>query len=74
MLVIFCPKLDDSNDIYVEKLAEMLRHNEIKSVTVVHMEVPCCFGTTQVVKEALARSGKRIAIGERTVSMGGSLV
>ena len=73
-LVIFCPKLDDSNDIYVERLAEIFKHNDIKSITVLHMEVPCCFGTTQVVREALARSCKDIAVDDRTISIRGDLI
>lgn len=74
ILVIFCPKLDDSNDIYIEKLAEIFKHNDIKSITVLHMEVPCCFGTTQIVKDALARSGRKIALEDRTISIRGDLI
>ncbi|MCQ1530337.1 4Fe-4S binding protein [Lutispora saccharofermentans] len=56
--LIGCPKLDNSN--YAEKLAEILKHNEIKSVTVLRMEVPCCGGLSHAVKEALQKSGKMI--------------
>lgn len=56
--LIGCPKLDDVN--YADKLAEILRTHDIKSVTVVRMEVPCCGGLVSAVKEALAKSGKLI--------------
>lgn len=56
--VIGCPKLDDVN--YAAKLAEILQSHEIKSVTVVRMEVPCCGGIVNAVKEALVCSGKMI--------------
>lgn len=56
--LIGCPKLDDVN--YAAKLAEILQTHDIKSVTVVRMEVPCCGGMVQAVKAALAQSGKLI--------------
>jgi ferredoxin len=56
--LIGCPKLDGVN--YAEKLTEILRTHDIKSVTVLRMEVPCCGGLAYAVKEALAASGKLI--------------
>ncbi|WP_371373190.1 ATP-binding protein [Sporomusa aerivorans] len=56
--VIGCPKLDKAN--YAGKLTEILQLHEIKSVTVIRMEVPCCGGLVNSVKEALAASGKLI--------------
>lgn len=56
--LVGCPKLDGVN--YSEKLTEILRNNEIKSVTVVRMEVPCCGGLEMAVKTALQSSGKFI--------------
>ncbi|NMB93744.1 MAG: 4Fe-4S ferredoxin, partial [Flexilinea flocculi] len=56
--LIGCPKLDEGD--YSEKLTEILRNNEIKSVKVVRMEVPCCGGMENAVKTALQRSGKLI--------------
>lgn len=73
-LVIFCPKLDGSDEAYVEKLAEIIRRNDLKSITVLHMEVPCCFGTARIVQEAVRRSGKNIAIKDQTVSIRGQLL
>lgn len=74
VLIIFCPKLDGSNDLYVDKLTEIIENNNIKSITVLHMEVPCCFGTGQVVEEAVKRSGKHIAIGDHTISIRGGII
>jgi hypothetical protein len=56
--VIGCPKLDEMN--YAAKLTDILQSHEIKSVTVVRMEVPCCGGIVNAVKEALVNSGKMI--------------
>ncbi|MCF6096494.1 4Fe-4S binding protein [Thermovorax subterraneus] len=60
-VVIGCPKLDDGN-YYVKKLAEIFKRNDIKSVTVAHMEVPCCYGLVKIVEEALNLSGKDIPL------------
>ncbi len=56
--LIGCPKLDEGD--YAEKLAEIIRRNDIQSVTVVRMEVPCCGGIVNAVKQALIASGKMI--------------
>ena len=56
--LIGCPKLDPVS--YAEKLTEILRRNQIESVTVVRMEVPCCGGIERAAKTALEQSGKRI--------------
>ena len=60
-LVIACPKLDRT-DGYVEKLAELIGGNTVYSVTVAIMEVPCCSGLSRIVAEAVARSGKNLAV------------
>ena len=58
-VAIACPKLDDTGT-YVEKLATIYRTNDVKSVTVAIMEVPCCRGLDIMVKQALGLSGKEI--------------
>lgn len=71
--VIGCPKLDD-NAYYAEKLTEILSKNEIKSITVVRMVVPCCGGIVQAVKQAMLQSGTIVPYREVTVGLDGLLV
>ncbi len=73
-LIIFCPKLDRMPEQYVEKLSEIFSANTIRSITLVHMEVPCCFGLTGIVKEAIKRSGKNLPIKEETISIRGAVL
>ncbi len=70
--LIGCPKLDEGD--YTEKLAQILRQNEIISVTVVRMEVPCCGGLEQAVKNALQAGGKLIPWQVVTVSLDGKIL
>lgn len=56
--LIGCPKLDDAD--YSEKLTHILKNNNINSITVIRMEVPCCGGIVQAVKTAILNSGKLI--------------
>lgn len=58
-LLIGCPKLDDGQA-YLQKLTQMLQGNNIRSLTVMHMEVPCCSGLIAIARQALAASGKEI--------------
>jgi len=60
-LVIACPKLDETSG-YVDKLAQLIAGNTVYSVTVAIMEVPCCSGLSRLVAEAVARSGKNLAV------------
>ena len=70
--LIGCPKLDDLGA-YVEKLTEIFRHNDIMSVTVVRMSVPCCGGITRAVQEAIKASGQRVAYAEATITTEGEI-
>lgn len=70
--IIGCPKLDHTD--YSEKLAEILKAHEIKSVTVVRMEVPCCGGIVNAVKQALISSGKMIPWSVVTIGTDGSII
>ena len=74
IVIIFCPKLDSEIDGYVEKLAEILTRHTIRSITVAHMEVPCCTGTRHVVDRAVERSGKTIPVTEKTISIRGEVL
>jgi Pyruvate/2-oxoacid:ferredoxin oxidoreductase delta subunit len=68
-LVIGCPKLDNGRA-YVDKLAEMLVRSTIKSLTVVHMEVPCCTNLVRIAGEAQRLAGSTIPLQEITISTG----
>jgi ferredoxin len=71
-IVIGCPKLDDTQA-YVEKLTEMLLHSSLASLTVVHMEVPCCTNLLRIAAEAVHRSGVQIALHDVTISISGEV-
>ncbi len=70
--LIGCPKLDNTD--YSEKLTEILKQNDIKSLCVVRMEVPCCGGIENAVKTALSRSGKIIPWQVYTISVSGEII
>ena len=70
--LVGCPKLDSVD--YAEKLTEILRNNEIRSVTVVRMEVPCCGGMENAVKRALQASGKLLPWQVVTISTEGKIL
>jgi NAD-dependent dihydropyrimidine dehydrogenase PreA subunit len=73
-VIVFCPKLDEGIDAYVEKLSQIFRMNNVKSITIAHMEVPCCFGTDRVVEAALKASGKQIPVESKVVSVDGEVM
>ena len=70
--LIGCPKLDEGD--YSEKLTKIIANNDIKSVTVVRMEVPCCGGIENAVKTALQKSGKFIPWSVVTISTDGKII
>ena len=70
--LIGCPKLDGID--YSEKLAQIIRNNDIKSVTIVRMEVPCCGGLELAAKKALQESGKFIPWQVTTISIDGKIL
>lgn len=71
-IVVGCPKLDDSQ-FYIEKLAKIIRLNELSSLTVIHMEVPCCSGLTHIAKEAIAGSGVKLSFEDITIDLQGNI-
>ena len=71
-IVIGCPKLDDVS-FYIEKITQILNANNLNSLTVVHMEVPCCFGLTRIVQQAIANSGKALRFEDITISLDGKI-
>jgi ferredoxin len=69
-LLIACPKLDDFQA-HLSKLAEILSQSAVKSLTVVHMEVPCCSGLVYMARQAIKVSDKDIPLAEATISIQG---
>ena len=73
ILLVGCPKLDDAG-FYQDKITEILKNNDIKSLTIAHMEVPCCFGIVKLVNDALEASGKDIPIDDITIKVNGDIL
>jgi len=73
-LIIFCPKLDQTIDQYVDKLAEIFKKQDIQSISIVHMEVPCCSGIEVIIKRALENAQKNIIIKDYTISINGEII
>ncbi len=71
--VIGCPKLDDIA-YYEDKLAEIIANNNLKSITVVRMEVPCCGGIVSAVKSAMLKSQTIIPYKEVIISTDGNIL
>ncbi|MAG20465.1 4Fe-4S ferredoxin [archaeon] len=70
-LVIACPKLDEVSD-YSDRLGSIIKECNVKSVTVVTMEVPCCFGLQSIAEEAVKKSGKDIEVKTEIVTVQGN--
>jgi len=71
-LLVACPKLDDFQA-HQRKLTDILRQSQVKSLTVVHMEVPCCFGIVHMAKQAILASGKDIPFRDVTIGIRGDV-
>lgn len=74
ILIILCPKLDRVIDAYVDKLTKIFQKQDIKSISIVHMEVPCCSGIEVIVQRALEKAQKNIPIKDYTISMSGKII
>ncbi|MBU0709812.1 MAG: 4Fe-4S binding protein [Candidatus Omnitrophica bacterium] len=70
VLLVGCPKLDDL-DLYQDKITQMLKNNDVKTITYAHMEVPCCFGLVGAIKTAISEAGKNIPFEEVVISIKG---
>lgn len=73
-LAIACPKLDSSQEIYLEKLIRLIDEAGIKSLTVAIMEVPCCGGLLRLVQKALSRSVRKVPVQKIVVSAEGEIL
>ena len=71
-LLIACPKLDNM-EAHVKKLTDILQQSSVKSLTVLHLEVPCCFGLVFMAKQALQASGKDIPFRDVNIGIKGDI-
>ena len=71
-IAVGCPKLDDV-DFYIEKLASILKANKLNSLTVIHMEVPCCSGLTHIARQAIAKNGIEMSFEDVTIDLQGNV-
>ena len=73
-LAIACPKLDHNMDIYIDKLVTMIDTAKVNTITVMMMEVPCCGGLMQMVRNALARASRKVPVKAVIVSIDGKIL
>jgi len=72
-VAIACPKLDNTAP-YVKKLAEIIKQNNINSVTIARMEVPCCGGLSMIVKQAVQEAGTNVTVVEKIIGVKGNIL
>jgi NAD-dependent dihydropyrimidine dehydrogenase PreA subunit len=73
IVITLCPKLDKDIDLYIEKLAQIFRTKNIKSITVTRMEVPCCGGIELIIQKALEMAGKSTNVKVHIISIKGEI-
>jgi len=71
-IAVGCPKLDDA-EFYIEKLAAILKANKLNSLTVIHMEVPCCSGLTQIARQAISKNKIEMSFQDVTIDLQGNV-
>lgn len=74
IVITLCPKLDRGIEQYVEKLTQIFKTKNIKSVTVSRMEVPCCGGIEFIIQNALEKAGKNIIVKVNIISIKGDII
>ena len=73
-LAIACPKLDRNTEIYVEKIRALIESAKVNTITVMMMEVPCCGGLLQMVREALSGTSIKLPVKKIMVSISGEIL
>ncbi|MHC4172885.1 MAG: 4Fe-4S ferredoxin, partial [Planctomycetota bacterium] len=73
-IAIACPKLDEGQDIYVEKIKSWLEDAKINTLTVLIMQVPCCMGLLNLAKQAVQSSKRKVPIKSIVVSLQGEIL
>ena len=72
-IAVGCPKLDDSA-FYIEKLTDILQANKLNSLTIIHMEVPCCSSLVHIARQAIAQSKIDMSFEDVTISLQGNVL
>jgi hypothetical protein len=73
-IAIACPKLDQGQDVYVEKIKSWFENAKINTLTVLIMQVPCCMGLVQLAKQALANSSRKVPVKAVVVGLQGQIL
>ena len=73
-IVIACPKLDSSIELYIEKLTAMIDNSSVNTLTVILMEVPCCGGLLQIARQAQANAKRKVPIKKVIIGINGNLL
>jgi hypothetical protein len=73
-LAIACPKLDQGQEVYLQKLVAMIDEANINTLTVMVMEVPCCSGLVQLAKQATLQANRKIPVKVVVVSIKGGAI
>jgi NAD-dependent dihydropyrimidine dehydrogenase PreA subunit len=73
-LAIACPKLDHGTDTYIEKLTAMIDTAKVNTITVMMMEVPCCGGLLQMVRNALSKASGKVPVKQMIISLSGGVL
>ncbi|MEE8597660.1 MAG: 4Fe-4S ferredoxin [bacterium] len=73
-LAIACPKLDSNQEIYVEKITDLIDESKINTLTVMIMQVPCCMGLSQIAKSGADKATRKIPVKQVVVSVEGGQV
>ena len=72
-VVVACPKLDDPQE-HVRKLKDIFAEASLRSLTIIHMEVPCCFGLTHLVEQAMKTAAVNVPVKDITISIDGTVI
>lgn len=73
-IAIACPKLDEGQEIYEQKIQSWFEDAKINTLTVMIMQVPCCGGLTEIVKSALAKSSRKVPVKQIVVGLQGEIL
>jgi len=73
-LAIACPKLDEGQELYREKLTALVNEAQINTLTVMTMEVPCCAGLLRLAQSAVEQAGRKVPVQSKVVSLRGEIL